>query len=55
MRGSTARRFWREARGRGNLKVETDAIATRLLFEGKRCIGVAFRQNGVDARWRRAR
>ena len=29
-------------------KVETDAIATRLLFDGKRCIGVAFRQNGVD-------
>jgi choline dehydrogenase len=47
-RGSTAQTFLREARGRSNLKVETDAIVTRLLFEGKRCTGVAFRQRGVD-------
>jgi len=37
-----------QARHRGNLKVETNALATKLLFEGRRCIGVAFRQNGVD-------
>src|SRR5947209_7324270 len=48
LRGSTARTFLAEARGRANLKVETDAIATKLLFDGKRCAGVAFRQNGVD-------
>src|SRR5436309_7632640 len=54
-RGSTAQTFLREARGRGNLKVETNAIATRLLFEGRRCIGVAFRQNGVDREVRAAR
>jgi choline dehydrogenase-like flavoprotein len=47
-RGSTAQTFLREARGRGNLKVETDAIVTKLLFDGKRCTGVAFRQGGVD-------
>ena len=47
-RGSTAQTFLREARGRRNLRVETDAIATRLLFGGKRCTGVAFRQRGVD-------
>src|SRR4029077_7290235 len=47
-RGSTAQTFLREARGRGNLKIETDAIVTRLLFDGKRCSGVAFRQRGVD-------
>jgi choline dehydrogenase len=47
-RGSTAQTFLRQARGRGNLKIETDAIVTRLLFDGKRCTGVAFRQNGVD-------
>jgi choline dehydrogenase len=47
-RGSTAQTFLREARGRGNLKVETDAIVTRLLFDGKRCTGVAFRQGGID-------
>src|SRR6184192_486873 len=54
-RGSTAQTFLREARGRGNLKVETNAIATRLLFEGRRCIGVALRQNGVDREVRAAR
>jgi choline dehydrogenase len=47
-RGSTAQTFLREARGRGNLKVETDAIVTKLLFDGKSCTGVAFRQRGVD-------
>ena len=50
LRGSTARTFLAEARHRSNLKVETDALVTRLLFDGKRCIGVAFRQNGVDRR-----
>ena len=47
-RGSTARTFLAQARGRSNLRVETDAIVTRLLFDGKRCTGIAFRQNGVD-------
>src|SRR6202045_1639107 len=47
-RGSTAQTFLREARGRANLKVETGAIVTKLLFDGKRCTGVAFRQGGVD-------
>jgi choline dehydrogenase len=55
LRGSTARTFLAEARPRGNLKVETDAIATRLLFDGKRCVGVAFRQNGVDRELRATR
>jgi choline dehydrogenase len=48
VRGSTARTFLAQAKGRANLKVETGAIATRLLFDGKRCTGVAFRQNGVE-------
>ena len=47
-RGSTAQTFLREARGRSNLKIETDALVTKLLFDGKRCTGVAFRQGGVD-------
>ena len=47
-RGSTARTFLAEARSRENLKVETNAIATRLLFDGKRCTGVAFNQKGED-------
>ena len=49
-RGSTARTFLAEARRRSNLRVETKAIATRLLFDGCRCTGVAFRQNGNDLR-----
>jgi choline dehydrogenase len=55
LRGSTARTFLAEARHRNNLRIETDAIATKLLFEGKRCVGVAFRQNGVDREERAAR
>ena len=47
-RGSTARTFLAEARGRPNLRVETEALATRLLFEGQRCTGVAFRQRGIE-------
>jgi len=48
LRGSTARTFLAQARHRSNLKVETEALVTRLLFDGKRCTGVTFRQNGVD-------
>ncbi len=43
-RGSTAQTFLREAKGR--VRVETDAQATRLLFDGRRCIGAEFRQGG---------
>lgn len=45
-RGSTARTFLALARKRGNLVVETNAVASKLLFDGKRCTGVAFLQNG---------
>ncbi len=47
-RGSTARTFLAEARKRANLQVEAGAAATRLLFEGRRCVGVAFRQGGEE-------
>jgi choline dehydrogenase len=48
-RASTARTFLAEARRRhAHLRVETGALATRLLFDGKRCIGVAFRQGGAE-------
>jgi choline dehydrogenase len=45
-RGSTAATYLAAAKGRANLKIETDALATKLLFEGKRCVGVAFHQGG---------
>jgi choline dehydrogenase len=55
LRGSTARTFLAEARHRHNLRVETDAIATRLLFDGKRCTGVLYRQRGAERREMAAR
>ena len=54
-RGSTARTFLAAARGRANLRVETGAQAARLLFDGTRCVGAAFRQNGVIRELRAAR
>jgi choline dehydrogenase len=46
-RASTARVYLRPAMKQGRVRVETDALAQRILFEGKRAIGVAFKQNGV--------
>jgi choline dehydrogenase len=54
-RGSTATTFLRQARSRPNLRIETSAIATRLLLDGRRCTGVAVRQDGVDREIRAAR
>jgi len=45
-RGSTAQTFLAEARRRDNLAIETNAVAQRLLFVGKRCTGVSFMQKG---------
>jgi choline dehydrogenase len=45
-RMSAARAFLRPAMKRANVRVEMNALATRLLFEGKRCIGVEYEQNG---------
>src|SRR5437588_727488 len=54
-RGSTARTFLAEARRRPNLRVVTKAVATRLLLDGKRCTGVAFRHKDGDHRVSAAR
>lgn len=45
-RSSAATGYLRPAEKRPNLHVETDALATKILFEGKRAVGVEFRQNG---------
>jgi choline dehydrogenase len=45
-RGSTAQTYLREAKGRSNLRIETDAQGGRLIFEGKRCVGVEFKRGG---------
>ena len=43
IRQSTAVAYLDPARKRENLKVVTGALATRLILEGKRCVGVAYR------------
>lgn len=47
-RCSAARAHLRPARRRPNLIVETGAQATRILFEGQRATGVAYRRHGED-------
>src|SRR5215469_3311417 len=43
LRRSTARGYLREARRRSNLRVVTDALATRIVMEGRRAVGVEYR------------
>ena len=43
-RWSTAVGYLRPARRRPNLKVATDALATRLLFSGRSAVGIEYRQ-----------
>ncbi len=45
-RCSSATGYLRPAEKRPNLRVEVNALATRILFEGKRAVGVEFRKNG---------
>ena len=47
-RWSAANAYLRPAMARPNLKVETHALAGRILFEGRRAIGVAYRQGGAE-------
>jgi choline dehydrogenase len=44
-RWSTAVGYLKEARRRPNLKVVTGALATRIVFEGRRAVGVEYRQD----------
>ncbi|MGT2467302.1 GMC family oxidoreductase [Mesorhizobium atlanticum] len=45
-RMSAARAFLRPAMKRGNVRVETNALATKILFEGTRAVGIEYEQNG---------
>jgi choline dehydrogenase-like flavoprotein len=49
-RCSVATAYLAPNRGRPNLRVITAAQATRVLFEGRRAVGVAYRQGGQDRR-----
>lgn len=46
LRCSTARGYLRSGLAGANLEVETDAHAERILFEGRRAIGVRYRRGG---------
>ena len=45
-RSSAATGYLRQAKKRPNLRIETRAHATRILFEDKRAVGIEFLQNG---------
>jgi choline dehydrogenase len=47
-RWSTAKGYLDPAKRRPNLRIETEAQATGLIFEGRRAVGVRYRQGGVD-------
>ncbi len=53
-RASSAYSYLRPAKNRGNLHIETSALAQRIVFEGKRAKAVEYRQNG-NLRTARAR
>ena len=46
VRWSAANAYLRPAMKRGNLAVETHALATKILFEGRRAVGVAYEKGG---------
>ncbi|KQW35888.1 GMC family oxidoreductase [Rhizobacter sp. Root404] len=46
-RCSTAKAYIDPARGRPNLRIETEAFAAGLIMEGTRAVGVRYRQGGV--------
>jgi choline dehydrogenase len=46
-RASTAAAYLRPAKARNNLHVETAALAQRILFDGRRAVGIEYRQGGV--------
>ena len=46
-RVSTARGYLRDARRRHNLAIVSDALTTRILFEGRRAVGVEYRKDGA--------
>jgi choline dehydrogenase len=46
-RASTAVAYLRPAKARQNLHIETSALAERILFEGRRAVGVTYRAAGI--------
>lgn len=55
VRASTANAYLKPAMGRPNLTVETHALTHRVLFEGKRAVGVEYSRGGTVRRARAGR
>jgi choline dehydrogenase len=51
-RASTAVAYLRPAKARSNLHAETSALAEKILFEGRRAVGVAYRIAGIPRKAR---
>ena len=47
LRCSAAKAYLTPARGRSNLRIETQAHASQLMLQGRRAVGVHYRQDGV--------
>ncbi|WP_428486096.1 GMC family oxidoreductase [Rhodopila sp.] len=54
-RWSTARGFLDPVRNRPNLKIETEALASKVILDGRRAVGVAYTQAGVEKEARAGR
>jgi choline dehydrogenase len=54
-RGSTAQTYLRAVKNNPNLEIITGAMAGRLLFDGKNCVGVTYRQDGQEKEVRATR
>ncbi|CAM5435490.1 Choline dehydrogenase OS=Afipia felis OX=1035 GN=betA PE=3 SV=1 [Afipia felis] len=52
---SSAVAYLKPARGRANLRIETDAHTTGVILEGRRAVGVRYLQNGVAREARASR
>jgi len=46
LRSSTAVGYLKPARTRQNLRIETGALATKIVFDGRRATGIAYRRDG---------
>src|SRR5436309_13944967 len=54
-RASTARCYLRPARRRRNLRVETAALAQCIVFDGRKAVGVDYKQGGIESSARAAK
>ncbi len=55
VRSSAARAFLKPARNRRNLRIETSALTSRILFDGRRAVGIEYRQRGATRQARARR